>query len=250
MSNIFWLLIPVLFFISLAYSSVGLGGGSSYVAFLYLFGIPLTRIPPIALFLNIIVASIALYRFNKSGYFNPKIVFPFLLTSVPATFFGARLNPDEEILSFIFASALFFVALILLFKKQEVKSRFSLNKRAAWLLSFMLGAILGFLAGIIGIGGGVFLGPVLLLIGFASSKHIAGTCSAFVLVNSVVGLGSHYFQGRVEFSVLLFLGFAVFAGGQIGAFLGTKKFSPLLLQKIFAFILLAVSFKLGVGILR
>ncbi len=149
-----------------------------------------------------------------------------------------------------FAAALFFIALTLFLKRKEVKPRFSMDKKTTWLVSLFLGALLGFLAGIMGIGGGVFLGPVLLLIGFASPKYVAGICSAFVLVNSVVGLGSHYLQGRVDFSVLFFLGFVVFAGAQVGSFLGTRKFSPLLLQRIFAFILLAVSLKLGIGILR
>jgi len=220
------------------------------VALFILFGIPLAKIPPIALFLNITVASVALYKFSKRGYFVPKLVFPFLFASIPATFFGARWHPDEKVLSIIFAVALFFIALTLFFKKKEAKARFSMEKKTTWLVSLFLGALLGFLAGIMGIGGGVFLGPVLLLIGFASPKYVAGICSAFVLVNSVVGLGSHYLQGRVDFSVLFFLGFVVFAGAQVGSFLGTRKFSPLLLQRIFAFILLAVSLKLGIGILR
>lgn len=220
------------------------------MALFILFGIPLAKIPPIALFLNITVASVALYKFSKRGYFVPKLVFPFLLASIPATFFGAQWHPDEKVLSVIFAVALFFIALTLFFKKKEAKARFSMDKKTTWLFSLFLGALLGFLAGIMGIGGGVFLGPVLLLIGFASPKYVAGICSAFVLVNSVVGLGSHYLQGRVDFSVLFFLGFVVFAGAQVGSFLGTRKFSPLLLQRIFAFILLAVSLKLGIGILR
>jgi uncharacterized membrane protein YfcA len=250
MPEIFWILAPLLFLVALAYSSVGLGGGSSYVALFILFGIPLAKIPPIALFLNITAASVALYKFSKRGYFVPKLVFPFLFASIPATFFGARWHPDEKVLSIIFAVALFFIALTLFFKKKEAKARFSMDKKTTWLVSLFLGALLGFLAGIMGIGGGVFLGPVLLLIGFASPKYVAGICSAFVLVNSVVGLGSHYLQGRVDFSVLFFLGFVVFAGAQVGSFLGTRKFSPLLLQRIFAFILLAVSLKLGIGILR
>lgn len=220
------------------------------MALFILFGIPLAKIPPIALFLNITVASVALYKFSKRGYFVPKLVFPFLFASIPATFFGARWHPDEKVLSIIFAVALFFISLTLFFKKKEAKARFSMDKKTTWLVSLFLGALLGFLAGIMGIGGGVFLGPVLLLIGFASPKYVAGICSAFVLVNSVVGLGSHYLQGRVDFSVLFFLGFVVFAGAQVGSFLGTRKFSPLLLQRIFAFILLAVSLKLGIGILR
>jgi uncharacterized membrane protein YfcA len=243
------ILIPVLFVVALVYSSVGLGGGSSYVAFLYLFGIPLAQIPPIALFFNIIVSSIALYRFNRSGYFKPKEVLPFLLFSVPAVYFGSRWNPDEKLLSVFFASVLFLIALMLLFKKQEVRSRFTFNKRTVWLISFILGTCLGFLAGVMGIGGGLFLGPVLLLIGFSSSKHVAGTCSAFVLVNSLIGLSVHYFQGGVELSALFILGFAVFIGGQIGSSLGAKKFSPLLLQKIFALILFIVALKLGAEIL-
>lgn len=220
------------------------------MALFILFGIPLAKIPPIVLFFNITAASVALYRFSKRGYFVPKLVFPFLFASIPATFFGAWWHPDERLLSLIFAAALFSIALILLLKKQEVKARFSMDKKATWLVSLFLGAFLGFLAGIMGIGGGVFLGPVLLLIGFASPKYIAGICSAFVLVNSAVGLLSHSLQGRVDLSALLFLGLAVFMGAQVGSFLGTRKFSPLLLQRIFALILLAVSLKLGVGILR
>lgn len=249
MSEIFWILIPLLFVVSLAYTSVGLGGGSSYIALLYLFGIPLAKIPPLVLFFNTTAASVALYRFGKRGYFVPELVFPFLLSSIPATYFGAQLRPNEQILSLIFAATLFSVALILIFKKEEVRARVSLNRRKVWCVSFFLGAFLGFLAGIMGIGGGVFLGPVLLLTGLSSPKYVAGTCSAFVLVNSVVGLISHYLLGRVDFSVLFLLGLAVFAGGQAGSFLGTRKFSPLLLQRIFAFILLAVSLKLGIGIL-
>ncbi len=114
-------------------------------------------------------------------------------------------------------------------------------------IRLLLGAILGFLAGLVGIGGGIFLGPILLLVGFASPKYIAGICSAFVLVNSIVGLTVHYFHGGVELSVILLLGIVVFVGAQAGSFLGTKKFSPILVQRIVAVILMVVSLKLGVG---
>ncbi len=249
MSDIFWILVPLFLFISLAYTSVGLGGGSAYVALLSLFGISLAEIPPIALFLNIIAASIAFYRFRKGGHFSPKLIFPFLIASIPATYIGAQLILDEKILSIIFTVILFLIALLILFKKKEVKTRLTLDRKTTWLISLSLGALLGFFAGTIGIGGGVFLGPILLLLGLASSKEAASACSAFVIVNSVVGLFSHYFKGGIDFSVLFFLGFAVFVGAQIGSFLGAKKFSPLLLQRIFAFILLGVSFKLGMSIL-
>jgi uncharacterized membrane protein YfcA len=249
MSDIFWILVPLFLFISLAYTTVGLGGGSSYVALLALFGISLAEIPPIALFLNIIAASIALYRFGKGGHFFPKFILPFLVASIPATYIGAQLTLDEKVLSVIFASCLFLIALLVLFKKKEVKARLTLDRKTTWFVSFLLGTLLGFLAGLMGIGGGIFLGPILLLAGMASSREAASACSAFVLVNSAVGLISYYVTGGIDFSVLFFLGFAVFVGALIGSFLGAKKFSPLLLQRIFAVILLGVSFKLGMSIL-
>ncbi len=242
-------LILALFVIALVYTSVGLGGGSSYVALLFLFGIPLANIPPVALFFNITASSVAFYRFNKRGYVVPRQVYPFLLTSIPATFLGARIKLDENILSLVFALILFSVALVLLFRKKKKKTRFSVSPNLFWILPPLLGAILGFLAGLVGIGGGIFLGPVLLLVGYSSPKYIAGICSAFVLINSIVGLTVRYFQGGVDLSAILLLGFVVFVGAQIGSFLGTKKFSPELVQRIVAVILMVVSFKLGLGVL-
>ncbi|MFC2156318.1 sulfite exporter TauE/SafE family protein [Acidobacteriota bacterium] len=248
MSDISWLLLPILFIVALIYSSVGLGGGSSYIAVLYLFGIPLIEIPPLALFFNIIVSAVAVYRFGRSGYVIPRLAFPFLLFSIPAVFFGSRLELEEKTLSIVFMVVLFLVALALLFKKKEAQTKLALSQKGVWILAPVLGTVLGFLAGVIGIGGGIFLGPVLLLIGFASSKHVAGICSVFVLVNSIFGLSFHYLQGGVDVSGLLLLGGVVFVGAQLGSFLGTKKISPLVLQKTFALLLLYVSIKLGLGI--
>lgn len=242
-------LIPALFVISLVYTSVGLGGGSSYVALLFLLGMPLASIPPVALFFNITASSVAFYRFSKRGYVVPRQVYPFLLTSVPATFLGASLKLNENILSLVFALILFSIALVLLFRKKEIKSRFSVSSNLHWILPSLLGAILGFLAGLVGIGGGIFLGPVLLLIGYSSPKYIAGICSAFVLINSIVGLTVRYMQGGVDISAILLLGLVVFAGAQFGSFFGTKKISPIFVQKIVAVILMIVSFKLGLGAL-
>jgi uncharacterized membrane protein YfcA len=248
MTETILILIPLVFLISLAYSSVGLGGGSSYVAIFSLFGLPLTRIPPIALFLNIVVASIALVRFSKNGYLNLRAILPLLATSLPATYLGARWQPDDRILTFIFAAVLLVISLLLFSRSKKIKLRFKLSTKYSLMKSFILGGVLGFLAGTMGIGGGIVLGPVLLVIGFASPKHVAGMCSAFVLANSIVGLFTHYIQGNVDLSALLFLGFAVFMGGQIGSFLGTRKMSPAALQKIIASLLFLVSLKLVMGI--
>lgn len=249
MAENIWLIIPFLFVISLVYTSVGLGGGSSYVVLLYVFGIPLANIPPISLFFNITASSVAFYRFSKQGYVVPRQVYPFLLTSIPATFLGAHIKLDENILSLVFSLVLFSIALVLLFRKKEKKTGFSVPPNLHWILPLLLGAILGFLAGLVGIGGGIFLGPVLLLVGFASPKYIAGICSAFVLINSIVGLTVRYFQGGVDLSAIFLLGLVVFAGAQAGSFLGTKKFSPFIVQRIVAVILMVVSIKLGLGVL-
>lgn len=248
MPEMLWILMPLFFLVSLVYSSVGLGGGSSYVAIFSLFGLPLTRIPPIALFLNIIVSTIALVRFNNRGFLKPKMVISLLIGSMPATYLGARWQPDENILTVIFAAVLFVISLLLLSKPKETKARFTLNAPLFWLFTFALGGSLGLLAGVVGIGGGIILGPILLFIGFSSPKQIAAACSAFVLLNSSVGLLSHFLKGNVEFSSLLILGAAVFGGAQFGAFMGSRKISPLTMQRIIAVLLLIVSVKLGLEI--
>ncbi len=219
------------------------------MAFLYLFGIPLASIPPIALFFNITASSVAFYRFNKQGYVIPRKIIPFLLTSVPATFIGARLNLNEDILSIIFAAVLVSISVILMFRKKKSETKFFVSKHMNLMVPSILGVVFGFLAGFMGIGGGIFLGPILLLIGYSSSKYIASICSAFVLVNSCVGLTVHYFKGRVDMSPILLLGLVVFLGAQVGSFLGTKKFSSIMVQRIVAVILILVSLKLGLGVL-
>jgi len=241
----FWILAAALFLISLLYTSAGLAGGSSYIALLYFFGIPLTEIPPLALFLNIIASSVAMYKFMRAGYFIPKFVFALLAASLPATYFGAQLNLDQKTLSLLFVIILFSISFLILFNKKEVKPRFSASKQRAWLALFFIGAFSGFTAGVMGIGGGIFLGPTMLFMRLASPKQVASTCSVLILANSFVGLISHGLRDRSEFCILLISGLAVFGGAQIGAFLGIKKFSPLFLQKIFALLLLAASLKLG-----
>jgi len=250
MLQYFWILAPLFFFVSLLYSSVGLGGGSSYIALLCLFGIPLAKIPPLAFIFNILAASVALYKFHEEKHILPRLALPFLLASVPATFFGAMWKPEERVLSLLFAAVLFSISLMLLFTKKEVKPKRTLQKKTTWLLSLFLGGPIGFLGGLMGIGGGVLLGPVMLKIGMASPRQVICTCSVFVLVNSAAGLIFHFLQGGVEISFVLLLGFAVLAGAQVGTSLSRKKLSFSLLQRIFAILLLVVSFKLSFAVFQ
>ncbi len=217
------------------------------MAFFLLFNFPLAEIPPMVLFLNIVVSSVALYRFKKSGYFEYSVVLPFLLTSIPTTFFSAMLEWKTAVLQWMFIIVLSIIALILLLKRVKIESRISLSKRQIWVLCLLIGVILGFLTGVMGIGGGLFLGPILLFWGLSSAKESAGACSAFVLLNSLVGFISHYAQGHVNLSTVtvLLLGIVVFIGAQIGSFWGTKKFSPLIIQRIFALIILFVVIRMA-----
>ena len=250
MTELFWICAPFLFAIALLYTSVGLGGGSSYIAFLVIFGLPLAVIPPLALFFNIIASSVAGWRFFKNGYVVPRIILPVLFTSLPAAFIGARMSLSKEATTLIFVFVLLAISLQLFFKRAEAANLMALDRsNKKWLLLLLIGIISGFLAGLMGIGGGVFLGPLLLLIGRGTARQVAGTCSIFVLANSAIGLLSHVLHGNVEPSKFYLLGFAVLFGALIGSFFGSNRFSALWLQRIFALVLLAAACKLVIGLI-
>lgn len=242
------LIAPAIFLSSLAYSSVGLGGGSAYIAILYLFRMPITSIPALSLFFNITASSTALWRFGKEGYLNGGLALPFVISSVPFAFLGASLRLDDKTLSLVLAGSLALVSLLLFTRKPLILLRSPLKRKTFFLLALLVGATLGFLAAITGIGGGIFLAPILFLTGLGSARVVAATCSLFVLANSAAGFLAHSLHGRVEFSPLLYLGIAVLLGAQVGSFLGARKFSSPVLRKIFAGLLLTVSLKIGMEV--
>lgn len=243
-------MVPAIFFSSLAYSSVGLGGGSAYIAILYLFGFPIKGIPALSLFFNITASSTALWRFRKEGYFNGGLALPFIISSVPFAFLGASLRLNDKTLSLVLAATLALVSFLLFTRRPPVLLGSSLRKETFFLLALSVGGVLGFLAAVSGIGGGIFLAPVLFLTGLGSPRVEAATCSLFVLANSGAGFLAHSLHGRVEFSPLVYLGIAVLLGAQVGSFLGARKFSSPILRKILAGLLLTVSLKIGMELWR
>jgi uncharacterized membrane protein YfcA len=223
---------PLFFGISFIYSSVGFGGGSSYIAILVLFGISLFAVPPISQILNIIVAGIAMTSFAKAKHLSLKFTLPFL-SSVPFAFFAGTIALPEQRLTLIFILALFAASAALLLsgirgrfeKLQEKKARGSRlwDMREIVLIGVPTGAILGIVAGLVGIGGGIWLSPLLILAGMADPKRAAATSSVFIVANSVSGFLGQSVSKPIDLAILLPLALVVLAGGLLGSRLGALR---------------------------
>lgn len=245
----FYPLIPLFFFTALLYSSAGLGGGSTYLALLALFGFSYTSIPLFALSCNILVVSGGFWHFYRAGHFRSKNVLPFLISSIPLAYLGGTLRISQNVFSLILAFALICAA-FRLFLKEEEKPLKELSWKKAFILGLPLGGLIGFLSGLIGIGGGIFLSPLLMLWRWASAKQAAAAASFFILINSISGLLGQVSKGA-SFDHLERLGpllIAVFLGSQIGARWGAFRVSKFVLQRVSAGILLFSSLRIIWGL--
>ena len=217
--------LPFIFFlIALFYSSVGFGGGSSYLAILSLFLTNFYEIRSTALVLNICVVSIGTIMFIRHRVFNFKLFWPFILFSIPLAFLGAQLRLSQKFFFLILGSALILSGLFLILKylqnKIELKE-FPNPKK------FMLGGFVGLISGISGIGGGIFLSPVLNILKWKNPRIIAALASVFILVNSVAGLVGLNVAGtfHINYNLIFQLIIAVVLGGSLGSYLSSKKFN-------------------------
>lgn len=250
MENLFYLL-PLFFITALLYSSVGFGGGSTYLALLVLFQIPYTTLPKIALLCNILVVSGGLYHYIKTKNLSLPLVLPFILTSIPFAYLGGRIPISKEFFLFLLGFSLLIAGARMLFAKElVVKSRhIALSK--GWILGLPCGAALGLLSGLVGLGGGIFLSPLLYFLGWGKPKQIAASSSFFIFVNSLAGfLGQGTkVSSDIEWEWLLPLMIAVIVGGQIGSRLSVGKLSPFSLQRITALLVLGVAIRIFWGFL-
>lgn len=244
------LLFPLFFLVALLYSSVGHGGATGYLALFALFGITNPKIAPIALVLNIFVAGVSFLIFRQSGYFRFGVLLPFVVTSIPFAYLGASLKVSTGIFSIILAILLFLAALRILLPKVATPVRKVNNPLSLWLYGIVIGAVLGFFSGMIGIGGGVFLSPVILLLGIADMRETASVSAGFIVLNSLSGLFSHLARGNVLLAPTLSLGAVVLLGALLGSFLGARRISPRLLQIPLSLVLLVASFKLFLTAIR
>lgn len=242
-----WEVILLFFLIAILYSSVGFGGGSSYLAVLAaLTTIGYIQVRALALLCNIVVVSGGTYIYARQGYYNWKKVLPLVIVSIPMAFFGGYLKISETFFFVLLGSILIIAAVIMWVSKYFVSKVETNNSRKSQVLDGSFGGIIGFLAGMVGIGGGIFLAPLLHLTNWDTPKRIAATASFFILVNSVAGLLGQIqnsdFNVNVNLSIILMV--TVFFGGQIGSRLSATKISPFTLKRGTALLIAVVGVRL------
>jgi len=235
------LLIALFFVIAMIYSAAGFGGGSSYLAILAIFPLAFVDIRIIALLCNITVTGGTTYLYYKNGLLPIKRTLPLIVLSIPFAYLGGR-YPIEENTFFIILGFSLLVAALLLFFQNTVKTFKSLPSY----ISGLVGGGIGFLSGIVGIGGGIFLSPILHLSKWSTPKIIAGTTALFILVNSIAGLSGQLVTHGVPDNgkLLLALIVTVFIGGQIGSSITINRLSPAAVKKITGIVILVVALRL------
>ncbi|MDB3986691.1 sulfite exporter TauE/SafE family protein [bacterium] len=246
------IILSILFFITaILYSSVGFGGGSTYLALLLLWNIPYYIFPVIALCCNIIVVSGNCFNYVKAGNLNIKLLFPYLIGSIPLAFFGGSLQIEKGFFEILLFIVLIFAGFLLLFKFKSYDDRNETYKKIPKIVSIIIGGILGFISGIVGIGGGIFLSPILFLIKAGKPKYIVTTASIFILINSISGISGQFTKNLVLNEILnyWFLFLIVFVGGQIGNFLNLKIFPARILALVTAGLVIFVAARMGFNLL-
>lgn len=223
----------LVFIVAMLYSSVGHGGASGYLAVMSFLAVPPAEMSTTALILNLLVAGISYLAFLRAGYFSGKLTWPFLITSVPAAFLGALIHMPLRAYQLLLAAVLVFAAFRLavpLPKTQESDGEQPMP--IGWALSS--GALIGLLSGIVGIGGGIFLSPLIILMKWADMKHTAASSACFILVNSAAGLCGRGVSNTVEMGAWAPLVVAAVMGGLTGSYLGANRLSGVTLRRILA----------------
>lgn len=244
------LMLAVLFFLTaIAYSSVGFGGGSTYNALLVLAGVDFRLVPAIALSCNILVVTGGVIHHLRAGHLSLSAILPYIVLSIPMAWLGGRLPVSETLFIGLLGFSLLLAAVQMLLKPQAGLDAAVRQGAGLWLVAMPVGGVIGFLAGITGIGGGIFLAPVIYLLRLAPPRIVAGITSAFILLNSISGLAGQIMKAG-EYSPLqgmldawpLFV--FVVIGGLIGSHLGIYKLSEIWIKRLTAVLILYVSVRL------
>jgi hypothetical protein len=240
------LLLGVLFFAAaLLYSSVGHGGGSGYLAAMALLGMPPAMMRPTALVMNVGVAAISLYKFARAGGFNSRLFLPFALTSVPMAFVGGRVQLPVAWFGVLIGVVLVFSAVRLVAETLQRNGPPRVVRGPPPVaLALLVGACIGLLSGLTGVGGGIFLSPLVVLMGWATVRDSAAPTAAFILVNSVAGLAGLLTRQPALPEALPFWVAAVLVGGTIGATLGSRRLGNTGLRRVLAAVLLVAGAKM------
>ncbi|GMQ82149.1 MAG: sulfite exporter TauE/SafE family protein [Rhodothermia bacterium] len=223
--------------IAFMYSSVGLGGGSSYTALLTIFGVSYIVIPTVSLSLNLIVTLAGSINFIRRKHARFGLIWPFLVTSIPAAYLGGSLHLSQTIFGWLLFISLIFVA-ARIYLVEDLKLGFELSDLTKSVLPFGLGGLLGFLAGAVGIGGGIYLVPLIILFGLGKEKEAAATGAIFIWINSLFGIIARVQVHEITYSDYLPLIGAVAIGGFFGSYLGASRISPKVIQRILGIVIL------------
>lgn len=239
-----FVLVPLVAIVAGVYALVGLGGGTGYLAIMTLVGVPAAMITSTALLLNIVVTGVALLRFGFAGRLQPRLLLPFLAPAIPAAFLGGLVRADPRIFLGVLAVALAGASIVMFASAGRTAEIIQYPGRAVmYAVALPSGLVIGFLSGFLGIGGGVFLGPLVLFVAWAGPKSATAMNSAFALVLSAVALAARGLQGDIQLAIALPLALAAVVGGLVGASLSEKKLSATSIQRVFAVIVLVAAIK-------
>jgi len=238
--------IEIMFYILLAivsflYATVGHGGASGYLALMVFFAYSTESMKSTALVLNIFVSFISFYNYYRNGHFKWSLFWPFVILSIPAAYIGGLMKVDDATYKKLLGVLLLFPVYKLMFNKNSTEEP---TDQMNFFAALVIGGVIGFVSGLIGIGGGIILSPVILLLHWANFKQTAATSALFIFVNSLAGILGLYNKGMSFQSDIWVMILLTVSGGFLGAYYGAKKFNTLWLRRILAVVLVLASIKL------
>jgi len=242
------IILSILFFITaVLYSSVGFGGGSTYLALLLIWDVPYYIFPIIALFCNIIVVTGNSINYVRAGNHNFKLLIPFLIGSIPLAFIGGTLIVKKEIFEILLFLVLSIAGLLLLINNKSYEDKNIIIKKLHLFVSILIGSVLGLISGIVGIGGGIFLSPILFLLKADKPKNIVTTASLFILINSIFGVLGQLTKENILNEIILYwpLFLTVLIGGLFGNYLNLKIFSNRVLALTTSLLVIFVAIRMA-----
>lgn len=229
--------------IALLYSSVGHAGASGYLAIMSLLSFPVDSIKSTSLVLNIIVASIASYKFIKAGYFDKKVFLTFAIASIPVAFISGFISIDPKVFKIMAGLFLILSSIVLVLKNYFVNRNADKIKEIPLISGLTIGAVIGFISGLIGVGGGIFLSPLMILMNWTTVKKASGIAALFILCNSVVALTGYLSKTpKLETHIPIWI-IAVIIGGLIGSHLGTTRFNNKIIVILLFLVLISAGLK-------
>ena len=243
------IILSILFFVTaILYASVGFGGGSTYLALMLIWDIPYYIFPVIALICNIFVVSGNSFNYIRAGNLNLKLLIPYLIGSIPLAFFGGSLEIDKNLFEIFLFVVLTLAGTLLLLNFKSYDDNEITYRNIPIFISIIIGAILGFVSGVVGVGGGIFLSPILFLFKAAKPKQIVTTASLFIFINSLSGVIGQLTKNIVlsDISNYWYLFLIVIIGGHIGNFLNLKIFPTRFLALITSVLVLFVAIRIGI----